>query len=419
MKTRHPQEGRQPTSFPVHAEPPKSLAPFSPHQEGVVEKVVIGKRKQPSRSIDCLSSTNQSTNKFFKDELKRQDNSHVSPVSPPLSPLFSSSDEEEDELSGSAELPGSVSRVRIAMPISTLPPINAISTRRNRSQDSETEVKKSQRVPKRKRKRHTSPSPISASPLPSSIVEDIEDLPSSSSSLSDGQVTTKELLYALQLLSAHFNWTPPPTPSSKTVLDSLIRTILSQATTDSNSGRAFQKLKSRYPNWQSCLHDSFDNLQDTIRIAGLSESKTTTIRNMLQTVHDERNGDVSMEYVKDIGDGEEVRKELTRFKGVGEKTAACVLLFGMGRVAFPVDTHVRRVVERLGWMGKGKKKWTAQDVWKGLREKVPEEWDVALGLHVLIIQVGKKICKAGKQAPKCDKCPLKTVCETGKRNVGD
>lgn len=355
-------------------------------------------------------------------------------TAPPLSPLFS--DESDGDVSDSSILPGSFSGVELLSP----PGKPAIKFEKEEHDDTiavkiSPVIKKEEKVedlkpakityvkeehtiqsiksPPRKRPRRVALKKEPCSSL--SGTSDIEDLPCSSTPT----VTIAELRHTLDLLTAHFNWEAPSPQPSMSVLDSLVRTVLSQATTDVNSGASFRRLKSSFATWADVRDAPFAAVQESIRVAGLSESKARTIRAVLDALHAERAGDLSMEYVRDIADENEARKELVRFKGVGEKTAACVILFGLRRCAFPVDTHVRRLAQRIGWMGPTEKYCSPEQVWDKLNPLFPQdEWVMAYGLHVLLIRLGKTLCKSGKVKPKCRDCPLNTMCATGLSEIG-
>lgn len=185
------------------------------------------------------------------------------------------------------------------------------------------------------------------------------------------------------------------------LLDSLIATILSQATSNNNSSRAFGNLKSAFASWDTALAAGPGPIEDAIRCGGLAAQKAIVIDGVLRTLQLER-GATSLEFLRALDD-EEVKRELCRFKGVGPKTAACVLMFGMNRAEFPVDTHVRRISGRLGWMPLGA---TAERTYEVLNGVVPDE--VKELLHVLLIEHGRNVCRA--QRPRCGECPLAGVC---------
>ncbi len=104
---------------------------------------------------------------------------------------------------------------------------------------------------------------------------------------------------------------------------------------------------------------------------------------------------------------EEARAWLIKFKGVGPKTAAIVLLFSLGMPAFPVDTHVYRITGRVGLRPE---KISVEKAHPHLEDVFPPETYYAA--HLNIIRLGREICKARK--PNCAECPLLEICDYGK-----
>ncbi|KAL3895174.1 MAG: hypothetical protein SGPRY_013585, partial [Prymnesium sp.] len=137
------------------------------------------------------------------------------------------------------------------------------------------------------------------------------------------------------------------------VLDSLVSTILSQNTTDTNSHRAYAALTERYASWEEVRTAPNEQVEETIRCGGLAATKTGGLLRphpLSESVYTER-GECSLEHLRDMGDAQ-VKAELRRFKGVGAKTISCVLLFCLGRADFPVDTHRMHAAVALGWVPK-------------------------------------------------------------------
>jgi endonuclease III len=93
---------------------------------------------------------------------------------------------------------------------------------------------------------------------------------------------------------------------------------------------------------------------------------------------------------------------------VGRKTAACVLTFAMGRAAFPVDTHVHRVAQRLGWFPANA---TADKAHELLEPRVPA--GIRYDLHLALITHGRAVCRA--QRPRCEDCVLLGLCPTAQQ----
>ena len=195
------------------------------------------------------------------------------------------------------------------------------------------------------------------------------------------------------------------------ITDSIISTMLSQNTTDANSKAAWSRLKDAFPEWEAVAEcDDISKIEDTIRVAGLAKTRAERIQNMLKTVKKER-GVTSLDYIRDFND-EQVKAELSRFKGLGPKTISCVLLFALGRNEFPVDTHVLRITQKMGWISSGSSREAAYEY---LNEMVPN--DVKLDLHCLLVRHGKCChgcaARGRPQFPPEDgsklDCPLATV----------
>mmetsp|Transcript_11257 Transcript_11257/g.25359 ORF Transcript_11257/g.25359 Transcript_11257/m.25359 type:complete len:320 (+) Transcript_11257:1-960(+) len=171
-----------------------------------------------------------------------------------------------------------------------------------------------------------------------------------------------------------------------TVLDQLIRTMLSQNTTDATSIRAFRELKRRYPRWESVRTASAANVADAIRVGGLADVKAERIQVILNYLYETRGGELSLEYLHDEPDDEKIKAFLKQFKGVGPKTISCVLLFALRRADFPVDTHVWKISLALRWIPKSATREQAYDL---LNSAIPD--DIKFDLHVLLVEHGKNV----------------------------
>jgi endonuclease III len=184
-------------------------------------------------------------------------------------------------------------------------------------------------------------------------------------------------------------------------LDGLIETVLSQHTSDVNSDAAFRSLKRAFPNWKSCMASPAEQVERAIRSGGLAKQKTKSIQAILRFLQADR-GRLSLD---SLGRWpmKRARAYLLALPGVGPKTAACVLLFYLGRPALPVDTHVHRVSWRLGLIPDDA---TAEDAHEILEPACPPKRVYAF--HVLLIRHGRQVCKA--RNPRCGQCALADVC---------
>jgi endonuclease-3 len=185
------------------------------------------------------------------------------------------------------------------------------------------------------------------------------------------------------------------------ILGQLIGTILSQNTSDANSSRAGRSLRGAFPSWADVLNAPTRKVADAIRAGGLADVKAPRIREILARINEER-GRLTLSHLGRMMDAEAM-EYLLALGGVGPKTAACVLLFGMGRDVFPVDTHVYRLCVRLGLVPRGVGAERAQAL---MADIVPR--GLALSLHVNMIRHGRLICKP--QRPLCRECVLGRMC---------
>lgn len=201
-----------------------------------------------------------------------------------------------------------------------------------------------------------------------------------------------EIMYGPRML------TPNDDPVS-----GLVSTILSQNTSDVNSSRAFESLRSEFPTWQDVIEGDTPGVQEAIRMGGLSKTKAPRIQAALQSIID-RCGDLDLGFLEEMS-VDEAMKWLTDLNGIGPKTAACVLLFSLGMPAMPVDTHVDRVMTRLGVFPVRTSSITKQRLLEAL---IGPDADRVYAVHVETITHGREICKARR--PLCEQCDLASLC---------
>jgi endonuclease-3 len=183
-----------------------------------------------------------------------------------------------------------------------------------------------------------------------------------------------------------------------------VLTVLSQNTSDTNSGRAFAGLKHRFGSWEEVADAPAEELANAIRAGGIADVKSRRIKQILREI-EAREGSIDVSRLKKMDD-EEATDYLLSLPGVGAKTAACVLVFSMGRDAFPIDTHVHRVTRRLGWIGD---KTSADQAHRALGPRIPPE--IRHDLHMAFIRHGREICKP--HHPRCSACVLFDLCDAG------
>jgi endonuclease-3 len=185
-------------------------------------------------------------------------------------------------------------------------------------------------------------------------------------------------------------------------ISQVVSTIISQNTSDVNRDKAFERLRVRFASWEVLRDAPVEAIEEAIRPAGLARQKAPRIKGALQFITQER-GELSLDFLKDLS-VDEAKAWLTQVKGIGPKTAAIILLFSLGMPAFPVDTHVHRVTQRLGLIGP---KVSAEQAHAILEDLLPA--DIYYSFHLNIIRHGREICHA--RNPKCEICPLQTLCD--------
>jgi endonuclease-3 len=185
-------------------------------------------------------------------------------------------------------------------------------------------------------------------------------------------------------------------------VDELVDCILSQSTTDLNKDRAFALLKGRYPTWEAVRDADLEELIATIRPAGLAHQKAPRIQEALRYITAER-GEINIDFLGDLPI-EDAKAWLTRMNGVGPKTAAIVLCFAFNRPAFPVDTHIHRLGQRIGFLPEGISADKAHPVMESIVP--PEDY---YPFHLNLIQHGREVCHA--RGPRCERCPLTAYCD--------
>jgi len=184
-------------------------------------------------------------------------------------------------------------------------------------------------------------------------------------------------------------------------LDCLIRTILSQNTNDVNRDRAYDNLRECFPTWEDVLSADVSEIEEKIRVGGLSNQKSERIKNFLNQLQLEK-GTLSLDFINELETNAAV-EFLCQYKGIGVKTAYVTLAFAFGRDVFPVDTHVLRISKRLGFIPDN---CTAEKAHELMAPLVPQ--GKAFSFHMNLIRFGRQICHA--RNPKCGECTVTDYC---------
>ena len=172
---------------------------------------------------------------------------------------------------------------------------------------------------------------------------------------------------------------------------SLIATILSARSRDETTEVVARELFAVYPDCASLAKAPVRAVEKLVKRTGFYKTKARRIINVSKLVM-ERHGGI-------VPDNME---ELLALPGVGRKTASCVLVYAFGKPAIPVDTHVHRISNRLGWT----RTKTPEKTEMALRKWIPsEDW---LDVNDLLVFHGKNVCKPIR--PLCSICSIAPYC---------
>jgi endonuclease-3 len=181
----------------------------------------------------------------------------------------------------------------------------------------------------------------------------------------------------------------------------LVGTILSQRTRDANTDRASALLFAKYPDARSLARAPLPKIEALVHGTGFYRTKARAIRNVARILLARHDGQVPR-----------TLQALLELPSVGPKTANCVLVFGFGEPAIPVDTHVHRLANRLGAV----RTRTPEETETALRATLPRPYWIPL--NPLLVQHGQNLCRP--RNPRCDACPILELCPTGRaRRDGD
>lgn len=217
----------------------------------------------------------------------------------------------------------------------------------------------------------------------------------------------KPIKYIIQNLERTYG-VPENEWAGSDLLDMLVSVILSQATSDTNSRRTFAELKRRYPTWDEVLRARESSIAAAIKSGGLANQKARVIKNLLKQIK-ELHGSLDLSFVEEMSN-EDAAKYLSQFRGIGPKTVACTLLFACGKEVFPLDTHIFRVLRRVGLVPEKCSDARAHEM---LNRIVPA--GKFYSLHVNLIRHGRKICRP--REPLCERCPIVEYCDYGQTRI--
>jgi endonuclease-3 len=181
----------------------------------------------------------------------------------------------------------------------------------------------------------------------------------------------------------------------------LVRTVLSQNTNDRNRDVAYERLRAALPTWVDVRDAPAEEVEEAIRPGGLAPSKAPRIQAILRELPTDEGDEPTLDWLPQAQRDEAIGY-LVSLPGVGRKTAACVMIFALGRPEIPVDTHVYRVGGRLGLFPANASFEVAHDEMLAITEPAD-----AYELHINLITHGRRICRP---KPRCEECELRRMC---------
>lgn len=199
---------------------------------------------------------------------------------------------------------------------------------------------------------------------------------------------------------------PIPYFHSLDPLSELVSSLLSHRTRNAESGRAFEALRLRFPDWADVMEAEVPAIEATIAGVTWPELKAPRIRDVLRAI-DARCGALDLGFLGGMPP-EAAQAWLEMIPGVGPKTSAAVLSFSTLRMpALPVDSHHHRVAQRLGLIGPRVDVGPAHAI---LRAQLPATWgtQALYDNHQILMRHGQQVCH--HRRPACGRCSLVDLC---------
>ncbi len=197
--------------------------------------------------------------------------------------------------------------------------------------------------------------------------------------------------------------------STKSAMDQVIATTLSQRTNYADEKAAYDRLLATYGDWEGVARAPVEGIEACIQTSRWPEVKAPRIKEIINIVL-ERYGKPDLEFLRELP-VKEAKELLMELPGVGHKTATFVLLFSLKRPALPVDTHVHRVSTRYGLLPAKISQAKSHDA---LLNMLPAEADELLNFHKLLFKHGQRVCTFSH--PRCGQCVVATRCRYAKND---
>ncbi|RME22974.1 MAG: endonuclease III [Deltaproteobacteria bacterium] len=207
--------------------------------------------------------------------------------------------------------------------------------------------------------------------------------------------TAERVVAVLKVLSNHQGKTMLARLGSGQPYRTLVATVLSARVRDEMTERVLPQFFEKWPDPHSLARAKPAQVEKVIKTIGLYRSKSRRLVELAGILVDRYGGRVP-----------DTMEQLVELPGVGRKTAGCVLVYAFGKRALPVDTHVHRISNRLGWVDTKTPGQTERELLK----IVPTRWQAAV--NDLLVHHGKTICRP--IGPLCGECPVAGLCPSAR-----
>ena len=182
----------------------------------------------------------------------------------------------------------------------------------------------------------------------------------------------------------------------------ILKTILSQNTSDLNRDRAYESLLDTFGDLGDIIKSDVSDVERSIKIGGLAKQKARTIKLFCEWCAD-RFGSDNMTEIVGWSD-EKIISELTQIKGIGLKTVCIVMCFVLERDILPIDVHVNRILSRIGVVDSQR---SPDKMFYSVSPMVPVGKHYYM--HMNLIDFGRSTCSA--RSPKCSRCEIRVHCD--------
>ena len=191
----------------------------------------------------------------------------------------------------------------------------------------------------------------------------------------------------------------PKTPLyHNNIYELFVAVVLSAQMQDARLNKILPKFFKKFPDIKSIKEANLKDLEHALKSVNFYKTKSKNLKNAAEIIVKNHNGKIPDTLAK-----------LLKLPGVGKKTANVILNEGFNKTSgIVVDTHVKRVSQRLGLTKHSDPKKIEED----LKKIVPKRYWRDFSLWLIFF--GREICKA--KNPSCNKCPLRDICEYYKKS---